>query len=148
MGLFSSLFGGKKETPARPEPEANEDEAPGIPLEELREALDSPDGGLRVDAARALIERWRGGDAQAAEAIAPRLPELLDDGEALVRLAAVGGVRLRRKCARPRSGPPSGCPATARASKFARCCSPPRSRSASPRPARSRTRATPRRCRN
>jgi HEAT repeat protein len=97
MGLFSSLFGGKKEAQAQPEPEANEDEAPGIPLEELREALDSPDGGLRVDAARALIERWRGGDAQAAEVIAPRLPELLDDGEPLVRLAAVGGVRLLRK---------------------------------------------------
>src|SRR5438128_9533638 len=98
MGLFSSLFGGsKKEPPEAPEPETNEDEAPGVPLEELREALDSPEGGLRVDAARALLERWRGGDAQAAEAIAPRLPELLDDSEGLVRLAALSGVRLLRK---------------------------------------------------
>src|SRR5438094_1664466 len=98
MGLFSSLFGGsKKEPPEAREPEANEDEAPGVPLEELRDALDSPEGGLRVDAARALLERWRGGDAQAAEAIAPRLPELLDDGEGLVRLAALSGVRLLRK---------------------------------------------------
>ena len=95
MGLFSSLFGGKKA--AEPTPEVNEDEAPGVSLEELREALDSREGALRVDAARALLERWRGGDAQAAEAIAPRLAELLDDREPLVRLAAISGVRLLRK---------------------------------------------------
>jgi HEAT repeat protein len=100
MGLFSSLFGKGEKKPAEtaaPEPRADEDEATGVPLEELREALDSPEGALRVDAARALIERWRGHDLQAAEVIAPRLPELLDDREALVRLAAIGAVRLLRK---------------------------------------------------
>ena len=95
MGLFSSLFGGKK--PEEPAPEVNEDEAPGVSLEDLREALDSREGALRVDAARALLERWRGGDAQAAEAIAPRLADLLDDPEPLVRLAGIAGVRLLRK---------------------------------------------------
>ena len=101
MGLFSSLFGGKKAAGPTPPPEVdvevNADEAPGVPLEELREALDSREGALRVDAARALLERWRGGDAQAAEVIAPRLADLLDDGEGLVRLAALSGVRLLRK---------------------------------------------------
>ncbi len=98
MGLFSSLFGsGKRDTPEPAEPEVNDEEAPGVALEDLREALDSPEGALRVDASRALLERWRGGDAQAAEAIAPRLADLLDDDEPLVRLAALGGVRLLRK---------------------------------------------------
>lgn len=100
MGLFSNLFGGNKGDEAGTRLDHvpdNEDEAPGVPLEELREALDSSDGALRVDAARALLERWRGGDAQAAEAIAPRLPELLEDPEPLVRLTALSGVRLLRK---------------------------------------------------
>lgn len=95
MGLFSSLFGSKPTQ--EPEPEVNEDEAPGVALEELAAALDSPEGALRVDAARALIERWRGGDPQAAEAIAPRLTELLEDPEPLVRIAALSGVRMLRK---------------------------------------------------
>ena len=95
MGLFSSLFGSKPTQ--EPEPEVNEDEAPGVALEELAAALDSPEGALRVDAARALIERWRGGDPHAAEAIAPRLTELLEDPEPLVRIAALSGVRMLRK---------------------------------------------------
>src|SRR5439155_3046976 len=95
MGLFSSLFGSKPTQEA--EPEVNEDEAPGVALEELAAALDSPEGALRVDAARALIERWRGGDPQAAEAIAPRLTDLLEDPEPLVRIAALSGVRMLRK---------------------------------------------------
>ena len=97
MGLFSSLFGSKSRSAEPEPPEVNEDEAPGVALEELREALDSPEGALRVDAARALLERWRGGDQAAAEAIAPRLPELLEDSEPLVRMAALSGVRLLRK---------------------------------------------------
>ncbi len=84
MGLFSSLFGSKG---PRPEP------AP----EDPRDLLDSQDGAARVDALRALIERWRLGDAQAAEAVAPRLTEFLEDPEALVRAAALGGVRLLQK---------------------------------------------------
>ncbi|MFN2546450.1 MAG: HEAT repeat domain-containing protein [Myxococcales bacterium] len=97
MGIFSSLFGSRPAEPEKPEPEVNEEEAPGVALEQLREALDSSEGALRVDGARALIERWRAGDLQAAEAIAPRLAELLEDSEPLVRLAALGGVRLLRK---------------------------------------------------
>jgi HEAT repeat protein len=84
MGLFSSLFGSKG-----PQPEP----AP----EDPRDLLDSQDGAARVDALRALIERWRSGDAQAAEAVAPRLTEFLEDPEALVRAAALGGVRLLQK---------------------------------------------------
>ena len=102
MGLFSSLFGGKKAAePAPEEPEVDAevdaDAAPGVSLDELREALDSREGALRVDASRALLERWRGGDPQAAEVLAPRLADLLDDSEPLVRLAALSGVRLLRK---------------------------------------------------
>jgi HEAT repeat protein len=96
MGLFSWL-GGKKS----PEPEAVEEEdaelQPGVPNEELKDALTAADGGLRVDASRALLERWRSGDAEAAEAIAPVLHELLDDSEPLVRRAALHGVQLLRK---------------------------------------------------
>lgn len=95
MGIFSSLFGNKPKEDSREE--VNEEEAPGVPLEELTQALDSPEGALRVDGARALLERWRGGDVEAATAIAPRLAELLDDDEPLVRLAALGGVRMLRK---------------------------------------------------
>jgi HEAT repeat protein len=84
MGFFSSLFGRKE-----PEPEP--------PAEDPRDALDSPDGAARVDAVGALIDRWRSGDVQAAEAIAPRLAELLEDPEPLVRAAALSGVRLLRK---------------------------------------------------
>ena len=91
MGIFSSLFGKKGPPPAT-------ESAPDIETAaEAAEGLDSPDGALRVDAARALIERWRGGDAGAAERIAPRLPELLEDAEPMVRLAALAGVRLMRK---------------------------------------------------
>jgi len=63
MGLFSSLFGGKKD--AEPAPEVNEDEAPGVSLDELREALDSREGALRVDAARALRGFMLSADGQA-----------------------------------------------------------------------------------
>ena len=91
MGLFSSLFGKKEpEAAAQPAPEPED-------VAEAAAGLDSADGAVRVDAARALIERWRGGDAKAAEAIAPRLPELLEDPEPLVRVGALAGVRLLRK---------------------------------------------------
>ena len=56
MGFFSSLFG-KKEAEEQPPPPSEEDPA---------ESLDSPDGAARVDALRALLERWRQGDAAAA----------------------------------------------------------------------------------
>ncbi len=98
MGLFSWL-GGKKAQPA-PEPAPDvpdDDELPGTPLEELTGALSSSSGGLRVDAARALLSRWRGGDGAAAEALVARLGELLEDEEPMVRIAALSGVRLLRK---------------------------------------------------
>ncbi len=86
MGLFSSLFGKKEPQPAgEPEPELDP-----------AEALASSDGALRVDASRALLERWRSGDVRAAEAMAPRLAELLEDSEPLVRIAALSGARLLR----------------------------------------------------
>src|SRR5437763_924208 len=89
MGLFSSLFGMR-------EPQPESDRPPDAELDP-GEALDSPDGALRVDAARALLERWRSGDDHAAEVLAPRLDDLLEDPEPLVRAAALSGVRLLRK---------------------------------------------------
>lgn len=93
MGFFSSWFGGGKDK----EPEAPADEAPEESVEDLAAGLDSPDGGVRVDSARILLDRWRNGDAAAADKLAPRLPELLDDDEPLVRVTALSGVRMMRK---------------------------------------------------
>jgi len=92
MGLFSWLGGGSRKE-AEAEPQAEE----AVSLEELAAALESPVGALRVDATRALLERWRSGDAQAAEILAPRLPQLLEDEEPLARAAALSGVRLLRQ---------------------------------------------------
>jgi HEAT repeat protein len=77
---------------------AQDDEStPGIPLESLRDALSSRDGARRVDAARALLERWRSGDGGAAQALAPQLDQLLQDGEPQVRVTALSATRLLRK---------------------------------------------------
>ncbi|HUJ26930.1 MAG TPA: HEAT repeat domain-containing protein [Myxococcales bacterium] len=92
MGLFSSLFGGGGKKPEEPQAEAAEES-----VEELAAGLDSPDGGVRVDSARILLDRWRSGDVAAAEKLAPRLPELLDDDEPMVRVTALSGVRMLRK---------------------------------------------------
>jgi len=95
MGLFSSLFGRKpavKDPAPEPEPQAE-----ATPVDELREGLDSPDGGIRIDAARELLDRWREGDPQAAEVFAPRLATLLDDEEPMLRISALQAVRLLRK---------------------------------------------------
>ena len=92
MGLFSSLFGKEKASSTADAPELPEESIP-----DLAAGLDSPDGALRVDAMRALLDRWRSGEVAAAEVVAPRLPELLDDAEPLVRIAALAGVRLLRK---------------------------------------------------
>lgn len=97
MGLFSSLFGKKppaQESPGEPEAQP---EPERTPLDELGEALQGPDGGARIDAARELLDRWRNGELQAAEVFAPRLADLLDDAEPLVRISALQGVRLLRK---------------------------------------------------
>ena len=93
MGLFSWL---KKGAGSPREPEAGPEPAQDT-VEELSEALVGPDGAARVDAARALVDRWRAGDGQAAEAIVTRLEDLLEDGEAQVRVAALGAVRMMRR---------------------------------------------------
>ena len=102
MGLFSWLSKKTATTPAPAstpagEPGRSDEELPSSSLAELSEALSSSMGARRVDAARALLERWRAGDVEAAEAVAPRLGELLDDPEPLVRIAGLGGVRLLRR---------------------------------------------------
>jgi HEAT repeat protein len=103
MGLFSWLAAKTAKTAAL-EPSAGsapdaEDEGAlaGQPAADLVETLSSGDGGLRVDAARALVERWRAGDAEAAAALAPRLGGLLEDADPLLRLAGLSGFRLLRK---------------------------------------------------
>jgi HEAT repeat protein len=106
MGLFSWL-GGKKdkkeekqaEAPAAQEAAGADDDegAPGVPLEELAAGLSSRDGARRADASRALLERWQQGDAAAADALFPKLADLLDDDEAMVRVAALSAVQLVRK---------------------------------------------------
>ena len=88
MGILSSLFGRKDSQPAP--------EAQSQPELDPAEALASADGALRVDAARSLIERWRSGDAGAAGILTPRLSDLLEDPEPLVRIAALSAVRLLR----------------------------------------------------
>ena len=105
MGLFSWLAGGKGKAEAKgPEPEPEHEAAggggggdPGAAIAGLEGALSSRDGGLRIDAARALLERWRGGDVEAAQALAPRLGDLLEDPEPLVRMAALSATRMLRK---------------------------------------------------
>ena len=80
MGFFSSLFGKR-------EPE------PAPPADDPADAIDSEDGAERVDALRALVERWRSGDAQAAERV-PKKDKLLklsiDLGEATPRIIVSG----------------------------------------------------------
>ena len=87
MALFSWL----KQKPA-PVPEPEPPREAGVA--ELSEALAAADGALRVDAARALLDRWRSGDRQAADALSARLDELLDDGEPMVRVAALSASRF------------------------------------------------------
>jgi HEAT repeat protein len=93
MGLFSWLGKGRSSAPVEP----NEPERSGETVEELAEELGSANGAARVDAARALSERWRAGDAQAAETIVGRLPELLEDQEPQARIAALAAIRMMRK---------------------------------------------------
>jgi len=93
MGLFSWIKNAPRQdesgtTASGPVPET---------VDELAEALGGPDGAVRVDAARALVDRWRAGDVQAAEAIVGRLEGLLEDAEPQVRIAALGAVRMMRK---------------------------------------------------
>ncbi|HEY2028190.1 MAG TPA: HEAT repeat domain-containing protein [Myxococcales bacterium] len=100
MGLFSWLSGKKASAEeTRSEPPLPHHETPLAldGLDDLIQGLDSRDGAVRVDAAQLLVERWRGGDGRAADAIAPRLEELLSDDEPQVRGAALSAVRMMRK---------------------------------------------------
>ena len=97
MGLLSWLKGKKPEEADAPPPPEEDVAAPEIPLEELAAGLESSEGAVRIDAARALLERWRRGDGLAAEILAPRLHELLEDSEPLLRQTALAGTRLLRK---------------------------------------------------
>jgi HEAT repeat protein len=94
MGILSWL--GKGNRPEAPT-EAAEPEGGGESVEELVEELGSPNGALRIDAARALLERWRTGDASAAEALVSHLPELFEDDEPQARVVALTAVRMMRK---------------------------------------------------
>jgi len=99
MGLFSWLSGKKAPAEAKAAHPLPHHETPLEldRLDDLVQGVDARDGGVRVDAAQLLIERWRGGDARAADAIAPRLVELLEDDEPQVRISALSGVRMMGK---------------------------------------------------
>ena len=125
MGLFSWLVGGKKAKQAaagdasaeRPPAEGGtqtrrgEDGAPAAgaspgsaetteaaaELEALVAQLDSSRAEARIDAARALLDRWREGDAAAAQALGPHVFELLEDKLPSLRQLALVAVRLFRK---------------------------------------------------
>jgi HEAT repeat protein len=97
MGLFSSWFKKGTDAKAAGAAEVREPEAARETVDELAEALAAPDGAVRVDAARVLLDRWRAGDGQAAAAIALRVEELFEDPEPQVRIAALGAVRMMRK---------------------------------------------------
>ncbi len=102
MGLFSWLKGGKKDAPAAQPSEAEPAGAPGDdePVEDvaaLAEALSAKNGAVRIDVARALLERWRNGDGEAAAALVARLDALFDDDESTVRQVALSAVRMMRK---------------------------------------------------
>jgi HEAT repeat protein len=94
MGLFSWL--GKGTRPAA-DADHEEPEAGDETVDELAEELANPNGAVRVDAARALLERWRTGDVKAAEAIVEKLPDLFEDEEPQVRIAGLAAVRMMRK---------------------------------------------------
>ncbi len=103
MGLLSWLSAKTAKTAAPPGSGAEgEEPAPGaaVPVAELVEALASTNAGLRVDASRALLDRWRAGgpdSAVAAAALAARMGDLLEDADPMVRINALAGVRLMRR---------------------------------------------------
>jgi len=90
MGLLSWL---KKKPAAEAEPEPAE-EAPAETTAEIAAALDSPDGAIRVDSARAILDRARMGDAEAAQTMLSRMGDLLTDEEPLVRTTALSALRV------------------------------------------------------
>ncbi|HWE25890.1 MAG TPA: HEAT repeat domain-containing protein [Myxococcales bacterium] len=95
MGLFSWLTRGTPRADAPAEPAESESTADTI--DDLIEQLGSANGAARVDAARALLERWRTGDGKAAEILVEHLPALFDDDEPQARVTALAAVRMMRK---------------------------------------------------
>jgi len=93
MGLLSWLT--KKKSAAKAEPR-NVEEPPTETTAEVAEALDSPNGAIRVDAARAMLDRARMGDAEAAQALAGRMGDLLSDEEPSVRSTGLSALRTLR----------------------------------------------------
>ena len=91
MGLFSWL---KKKPALEGEPPAVEERAETTA--EVAEALDSHNGAVRVDAARAMLDRARMGDAEAAQALAGRMDDLLSDDEPSVRTTGLSALRVLR----------------------------------------------------
>jgi HEAT repeat protein len=102
MGLLSWLSAKTAKTAAAPEFGGEAEEAAPdteVAVAELAEDLTSANAGLRVDASRALLDRWRAGSADApaaAAAFAARLGELLADEDPMVRINGLAGVRLLR----------------------------------------------------
>ena len=92
MGLLSWL----KKKPAAEAEEPAAQEVPAETAAELAEALASPDGAVRVDASRALLDRARNGDREASQALASRMGDLLSDEEPGVRAAALSALRVLR----------------------------------------------------
>jgi HEAT repeat protein len=96
MGILSWLSGKKTaELPAAEPQEPAEEEQ--LPVAQLAAELAEIAPERRIDAARALLERWRAGDAEAASALAPHVHELLADPEPSMRLVALAAVHLFRK---------------------------------------------------
>ncbi|MFL5367860.1 MAG: HEAT repeat domain-containing protein [Myxococcales bacterium] len=94
MGLLSWL----KKKPAdggdQPAEAPPAEEAPAESAADLAESLSASDGALRVDAARALLDRLRNGDDEARKALAARIGDLFSDEEPAVRATALSALRL------------------------------------------------------
>ena len=75
-------------------------EAAGLQAEQLdvlKRAIESRNGAARIDAARALLERWQRGDGEAATLLVDRVPALLEDEEPAARQLGLAAVSLMRK---------------------------------------------------
>ena len=96
MGFFSKLFGGgdakakDAETPASADETDDETDDDAFALADVLDAVDSADGGARVDGSALLVARAREGrDPEAVAALVARWPKLLADPEDQVRRRAL-----------------------------------------------------------
>jgi HEAT repeat protein len=92
MGLLSWL----KKKPASEAESGPVEEPPAETTAEVAEALDSQNGAVRVDAARAILDRARMGDKEAAQTLAARMGDLLGDEEPSVRTTGLSALRVLR----------------------------------------------------